>query len=307
MIRLNSNEPFPEALRGGILALGNFDGLHKGHQAVVAEAVRWARAERRPAIFATFEPHPRRFFVPQAPWFRLTSMDQRAELFAAAGADAMLVIAFDAEMAALTGPQWIEQFLHAKLGLAGVVTGEDFTFGSGRSGSAATLAEAGARFGIGARAVPPVLDGDAPVSSTRIRNALQAGDCAEASRLLTRPFAIRGVVQSGDKLGRTIGYPTANLPLWHYLRPKYGIYAVRGRLAGGQMVDGVANLGVRPMFDPPKELLEPHFFAFSGDLYGQEIEVELHHYIRPEQKFDGLDALIAQIGRDCEAARALLA
>lgn len=306
MQRLTSREPIPPALRGGILALGNFDGLHKGHQAVVGEALAWARAEGRPAIFATFEPHPRRFFVPDAPWFRLTSMDQRAELFAAAGADAMLVIAFDAEVAALSGTEWIEQVLHRRLGLGGVVTGEDFTFGARRSGTTATLAEVGGRFGIGARTVAPVMDGDEPVSSTRIRHALEAGDCETATRLLTRPYAIRGVVQPGDQLGRTIGYPTANLPLWHYLRPRYGIYAVRGRLPGGRVVDGVANLGVRPMFDPPKELLEPYFFDFSGDLYGQEIEVELCHFIRPEQKFADLDALTAQIAADCDSARALL-
>jgi riboflavin kinase/FMN adenylyltransferase len=294
-------------MRGAILALGNFDGLHRGHQAVVSEALRWARAEGRPAIFATFEPHPRRFFVPDAPWFRLTSMDQRAELFANAGADAMLAIRFDAAVAALTGAEWIEHFLHGQLGLAGVVTGEDFTFGARRSGTTETLAHVGARFGIGARTVAPVMDGGAAVSSTRIRAALQAGDCATATRLLTRPYAIRGEVQPGDQLGRTIGYPTANLPLGHYLRPAYGIYAVKGRLPGGRVVDGVANLGVRPMFDPPRELLEPYFFDFAGDLYGQEIEVELHHYIRPEQKFAGLDALVAQIGRDCDAARGLLA
>lgn len=307
MLRLDGNDPFPDSLRGGILALGNFDGLHKGHQAVVGEALDWARREGRPAIFATFEPHPRRYFVPDAPWFRLTSMPQRAELFAAAGADAMLVIAFNAAVAALTGPEWIERFLHERLGLAGVVTGEDFTFGTKRSGTTATLAEAGARFGIRARAVAPVMDGAEAVSSTRIRRALEAGDCQTATRLLTRPFAIRGVVGPGDQLGRTIGYPTANLALWHYLRPRYGIYAVKGRLPGGRVVDGVANLGVRPMFDPPKELLEPYFFDFSGDLYGQEIEVELHHYIRGEQKFGDLDALVAQIGRDCTAAKALLA
>jgi len=307
MVRLDSRAPFPDALRGGILALGNFDGMHRGHQAVVAEALAWARAEGRPLIAATFEPHPRRYFVPDTPWFRLTSMEQRAELFAAAGADAMLVIAFDADVAALTGPAWIEGFLHHRLGLAGVVTGEDFTFGTRRSGTTAMLAQVGARFGIRARAVAPVLDGNEPVSSTRIRAALQAGDCETATRLLTRPYAIRGAVQPGDQRGRAIGYPTANLPLWHYLRPRYGVYAVRGRLPGGRLVDGVANLGIRPMFDPPKELLEPYFFDFSGDLYGQEIEVELHHYLRPEQTFSGLDALVAQIARDCDAARAVLA
>lgn len=306
MQRLSTRDAMPEHLRGGILALGNFDGLHLGHQAVVGEALHWARSEGRPAIFATFEPHPRRYFVPDAPWFRLTSIDQRAELFEAAGADAMLVIAFDAEVAAMTGPEWIEQVLHRQLGLAGVVTGQDFTFGSERSGTTATLAALGPALGIGARAIPPVMDGREPVSSTRIRRALQDGDCEMATRLLTRPYAIRGVVQHGDKLGRTIGFPTANLPLWHYLRPRYGIYAVKGRLPGGRMVDGAANLGVRPTFDPPKELLEPYFFDFSEDLYGQEIEVEFHHFLRPEARFDSLDALVEQMKRDCDRAKALL-
>ena len=149
-------------------------------------------------------------------------------------------------------------------------------------------------------------DAEGPVSSSRIRAALKSGDCETAAILLTRPLAIRGVVQDGDKLGRTIGFPTANLPLDQYLRPRYGIYAVRGRLPGGVIRNGAANIGIRPTFDPPKELLEPYFFDFSGDLYGQEIEVEFHHFLRPEAKFDGIDALVAQMERDCDRARELL-
>jgi len=151
-----------------------------------------------------------------------------------------------------------------------------------------------------------MLDG-AVVSSSRIRDALKAGDCETATRLLTRPFAIRGVVQHGDKVGRTIGFPTANLPLGNYLRPHYGIYAVSSRLADGTRLHGAANLGIRPSFDPPKELLEPHFFDWSGDLYGQEIEVAFHHFLRPEAKFDSLDALTQQMLVDCDQARKLLA
>jgi len=152
-----------------------------------------------------------------------------------------------------------------------------------------------------------VMDGVDRVSSSRIRQAVEEGDCATARRLLTRPYAIRGVVQHGDKLGRTIGFPTANLPLWHYLRPRYGIYAVRGKLPDGRVVNGAANVGIRPTFDPPKELLEPYFFDFSGDLYGQEIEVEFHHFLRPEARFDGLDDLVAQMKLDCARAAELLA
>ncbi len=303
MIRLDHRDPMPEPLRGAILALGNFDGFHQGHQAVVGEAVSWARAEGRPAIVATFDPHPMRHFRPDAPPFRLTTLDQREELFAAAGADAMLVFHFDAAMAGMPAPDWAEGMISRHIGAAGIVTGEDFTFGKGRGGNPDLLRERG----VATRTVAAVHDEAGPISSSRIRAALQAGDCETAARLLTRPFAIRGTVQHGDKLGRTIGYPTANLDMGHYLRPRYGIYAVTGRLPDGRIVPGAANLGVRPSFDPPKELLEPYFFDFSGDLYGREIEVALHHFLRPEAKFDTLDALTAQMARDCDEARRLLA
>jgi len=187
-----------------------------------------------------------------------------------------------------------------------VVTGEDFTFGRDRSGNTAVLAEMGARCGIAARTVGPVLAEGLPVSSTRIRAALETGDCATATRLLTRPFTVRGEVIHGDKLGRTIGFPTANVALDHYLRPLYGIYAVRGHLPDGRQLDGAANVGIRPTFDPPKELLEPHFFDFAEDLYCQVIDVAFHAFIRPEAKYDSLDALTAQIAADCAAARELL-
>ena len=302
MIRLDHREPMPEALRGAILALGNFDGFHLGHQAVVGEALRWAKAEGRPGIVATFDPHPMQYFRPDTPPFKLTTLDQRADLFAAAGADAMLVFHFDGAMAGMPAPQWAEGMISRHIGASGIVTGEDFTFGKGRGGNPEVLRERG----VAARTVPPVLDQEGPISSTRIRLALQAGDCETAARLLTRPFAIRGLVQHGDKLGRTIGYPTANLDFGQYLRPRYGIYAVTARLPDGRTVNGAANLGIRPTFDPPKELLEPYFFDFSGDLYGQEIEVALHHFLRPEAKFDSLEALTAQMELDCAEARRLL-
>lgn len=307
MIRLDNLHTVPEAFRGGVIALGNFDGFHQGHQAVVGEAIRWARAEGRPAIVATFDPHPVRLFQPNAEPFRLTTLDQRAELFAEAGAQAMLVLHFDAAMAAMSADAWIEKELAGHLGAVGVVTGEDFTFGRGRGGNPQVLREVGARFGLSSRTVGPVSDAQGTISSSRIRDALKAGDCETATRLLTRPFAIGGPVQHGDKLGRTIGFPTANLELGTYLRPRYGIYAVTGRLPDGREVPGAANLGVRPHFDPPKELLEPHFFDFSEDLYGKEIEVAFHHFIRPEAKFDSLEALTAQIAADCDKARELLA
>lgn len=306
ILRLDSSQPVPESLRGAIIALGNFDGFHRGHQAVVGQAVDWARAEGRPAIVATFDPHPVRFFVPDAPPFRLTTLDQRQELFAAAGADAMLVFHFNAELAGTTAKDFVAKLLVERIGAAAVVTGEDFTFGKARGGNVNVLAELGAPLGLRARAVGAVADGGEVVSSSRIREALHAGDCALATHLLTRPFAIRGAVQHGDKVGRTIGFPTANLALGNYLRPRYGIYAVTAVIPGGQVLHGAANLGIRPSFDPPKELLEPHFFDFSGDLYGQEIEVAFHHFLRPEAKFDSIEALTAQMEADCARARDLL-
>ncbi|WP_174291989.1 bifunctional riboflavin kinase/FAD synthetase [Sphingomonas bacterium] len=307
MERLDGGSTVPPHLAGGIVALGNFDGFHFGHQAVVGAAVARARAEGRPALVATFDPHPVRYFRPDAPPFELTTLDQKQDLFAAAGADAMVVFRFEAALAALAADEFVAARLVGALAAAGVVTGADFTFGRARSGNAEVMAALGEQLGFAAQAVAPVaLDGE-PVSSSRIRAALRAGDTAVATRLLTRPFAIRRVVQHGDKVGRTIGYPTANLDLAGYLRPAYGIYAVRGRLADGRVLAGAANLGIRPSFTPPKELLEPHFFDFAGDLYGQEIEVELVEYLRPEAKFDDLAALTAQMDADCARVRAILA
>jgi riboflavin kinase/FMN adenylyltransferase len=303
MERLDGGSAVPQALRGGIVALGNFDGFHEGHQAVVGRAVARARAERRPILVATFDPHPVRFFKPETPPFRLTSLDQRERLFAAAGADAMIVFRFGAGLAATPAEDFISNNLIALIGAAGVVTGEDFTFGRARGGNVDILAEAGARLGFSVDSVPPVSDGQGPISSSRIRDALEAGDCGTAARLLTRPFAIEGVVEHGDKRGRTIGYPTANIALGPYLRPRFGIYAVRGRLGDGTLLDGAANLGIRPTFEPPRELLEPYFFNFDGDLYGRTVEVELIDFLRPEEKFDSLDALKAQMAADCDEAR----
>lgn len=304
---LDHRERMPPSLRGAVIALGNFDGFHMGHQAVAREAIEWARAEGRPSIIATFDPHPVRFFKPEVPPFRLTTLEQRQEMYLAAGATAMLVFHFDGELAGTSAEDFVKVLLGERLGVASVVTGEDFTFGKGRAGNRAMLEALGREAGIACRAVAPVLDEGQPVSSSRIRDALRAGDPQQAARLLTRPFAIRGVVEHGDKRGREIGYPTANLAIESYLRPRYGIYAVTGRvLATGQELKGAANLGTRPQFDPPKELLEPHFFDFDGDLYGQEIEVAFHHFLRPEAKFDTIDALVAQMDRDCDRARQLL-
>lgn len=306
MIRLDHREPMQQALRGAILALGNFDGFHQGHQAVIGAAVEWARSEGRPAVVATFDPHPMRYFAPDTPPFRLTTLDQREELFAQAGADAMLVFHFDSTLAETTAGRWVEGMVHQRLHVSGVVTGQDYTFGKARSGNTETLRTLARQFGIESRNVPPVHDDVGAISSSRIREALRSGDCATAARLLTRPFAVRGTVQHGDKLGRQIGFPTANIDLGDYIRPRYGIYAVTGTLADGAVLHGAANLGIRPTFNPPKELLEPHFFDFSGDLYGQELEIGFHHFLRPEAKFDTIEELTAQMQRDCDEARKLL-
>jgi riboflavin kinase/FMN adenylyltransferase len=306
MKRLTHDQPIPEELKGAIIALGNFDGFHLGHQAVVGRAVQRGAHERRPVIVATFDPHPVRHFKPDTPPFRLTTLDQREELFAHAGADAMLVFRFGAELASTTAEDFVVKLLGQHLGAAGVVTGDDFSFGKGRGGNVQVLREIGAAHGIIAETVGAVLLDGTRISSGRIREALQAGDPHSAIKQLTRPFAIRSEVIHGDKRGRDFGWPTANMKLGNYLRPAYGVYAVRVRLPDGSEHDGVANLGQRPMFEP-EELLEAHLFDFAGDLYGQQIEVALHHYLRPEARFATHDELIAQIGRDADQAKELLA
>jgi riboflavin kinase/FMN adenylyltransferase len=307
MERLQGGAAVPAQLRGGIVALGNFDGFHRGHQAVVGRAVSRARLDGRPALVATFDPHPMRYFRPESPWFRLTSLEQRERLMLAAGVDAMLVFQFDAEFAAITATDFVADWLARRIGATGVVTGEDFTFGKGRGGDIAALKLVGHANRLSVDTVAPVMEGDRPVSSTWIREALRSGDCETGRRLLTRPFTIEGVVEQGDRRGRTLGYPTANISLGNYLRPRFGVYAVRGRLPDGRTLDGVANLGVRPMFEPPRELLEPHFFGFDGALYGQRLEVELLSFIRDEQVFDDPAALTAQMDRDADEARRRLA
>ena len=307
MQRLTHDQPFPESLRGAIIALGNFDGFHLGHQAVVGRAVQWGAHERRPVIVATFDPHPVRHFKPDTPPFRLTTLDQRERMFAAAGADAMLVFNFGAELASTTAEDFVAKLLAGKFGATGVVTGEDFTFGKGRGGNAAVLRELGAAHGIVAETVAPVLLDGQRISSGGVREALKAADPGTAIRLLTRPFAVEGEVIHGDGRGKELGWPTANMELGNYLRPAYGIYAVRVHLDDGSEHDGVASLGVRPMFDPPQELLEAVLFDFDGDLYGRTIEVALHHYLRPEAKFDSIEALMAQMDQDAAEARRLLA
>ena len=296
----------PEALRGSIVALGNFDGFHLGHQAVVRRAIDRAFHERRPAVVATFDPHPVIFFKPDVPPFRLTTLDQRQALFDHAGADAMLVFEFGAALASMDAEAFVAEVLVDQIGAAGVITGDDFSFGKGRTGDPALLRALGERHGLAAEAVPQVLLDGQRISSGRIREALVDGDTGTATHMLSRDFAIEGVVQRGDARGRELGFPTANVTLGDYQRPRYGVYAVRVTLDDGTEHPGVANLGVRPTFQPPQELLEAYLFGFDGDLYGRRIEVALHAYIREERKFGDLDGLVAQMREDEAAARRLL-
>lgn len=288
------------------MALGNFDGFHAGHQAVIGTARDWAHRLGRPALVASFDPHPARLFQPDVPPFALSTIQQRARWFHGFGMDGAVVMPFDFGLAALSAEEFVTEWLVQRLGVAGVVTGGDFTFGKGRSGTVADLERLGLAHGFAARVVGAVQDGGGTISSTRIRGYLRGGQPGHAADLLTRPFAIEAQVEHGAKLGRQLGFPTANMRLGDYVRPAYGVYAVRVMLPSGERVDGVANLGIRPMIDPPEELLETWLMDWSGDLYGQTLSVELVAYLRPEMKLDGLEALKAQIARDAEDARAAL-
>ncbi|MBZ6377340.1 riboflavin biosynthesis protein RibF [Pacificimonas flava] len=307
MKRIFMDDPLPRSLTGGVAALGNFDGFHAGHQAVVGEARYRARAKDGPSLVITFDPHPVRLFKPDMPPMALTTIDQRLDYFERFGIDGAVVLRFDREMAAMEPKAFVRDVLADRLSLSGVVTGDDFTFGARASGTIDDLRRLGEAAEIDAATVSAVngIHGHR-ISSTKIREALREGDCDAAARMLTRPFTIRAEVEHGAKLGRTLGTPTANMRLGTYVRPKYGVYAVRGCLPSGECLDGVANLGVRPMIDPPVELLESWFFDWEGDLYGQTIDVELIAYLREERKLDGLEALKEQIARDAEAAKAAL-
>jgi riboflavin kinase / FMN adenylyltransferase len=303
---ITNGDALPAALRGGMVALGNFDGFHAGHQAVVGAARDWARKLGRPALVASFDPHPARLFQPDVPAFSLSTIEQRAEWLRDFGMDGAVVMPFNRALAALSAEEFVAEWLVTRLGVAGVVTGGDFTFGRGRSGSVTDLERLGLAHGFAARVVDAVQDGAGTISSTRVRALLRDARPGMAAELLTRPFTIRGVVEHGAKLGRTLGFPTANMAIGDYVRPAYGVYAVRVVLPNGQRVDGVANLGIRPMIEPPVELLETWLMDWSGDLYGQKLDVQLVAYLRPEMKLNGLDALKAQIAADAEAARRML-
>jgi riboflavin kinase/FMN adenylyltransferase len=292
----------PREARGATVALGNFDGVHLGHAHLV-RAAHGARPDLKLAVL-TFEPHPRELFRPDDPPFRLSLSAERAAALHALGVGVVYELAFTAAFSRLTAAQFIDDVLHRGLGAAHLACGPDFAFGNRRGGGTDLLGARAEALGMGLTQVPPLTDAQGPLSSTRIRRALQDGYPERATAALGRPWAIRGVVAHGDKRGRTIGYPTANLALGRHLEPARGVYAVRAQLADGRVVDGVANIGRRPtVSDGMESRLEAHLFDFDGDLYGQEITVSLLAYLRAEEKFASFDALRAQITRDAEAAR----
>ncbi|WP_259782288.1 bifunctional riboflavin kinase/FAD synthetase [Aestuariispira ectoiniformans] len=298
----------PSSAKGGVVVIGNFDGVHRGHQAVIGQAADLAEAVKAPLVVLTFEPHPRSYFRPDDTPFRLTPFQNKAHHLEALDVDVLVALDFGAELAGMEAEDFVRQILVAGLDAAHVVVGYDFCFGKGRTGTPDKLREWG---GFPVTTISPVASADEEVySSTRIRDYLRTGRPGLAAALLGRPFEIEGEVNTGRQLGRTIGFPTANVGLDDYLRPLYGVYAVRLGLEQGDghvgWYDAIANLGNRPTVDGVQEQLEVHIFDFDQDLYGKVVRVALIEFIRPEQKFDGLEALKAQIEEDCHVARRIL-
>ena len=298
----------PDKLKNAVVAIGNFDGVHRGHQAVLALTKDIARTESRPAIVMTFEPHPRNYFAPDKPVFRLTSKSQKSLLLQELGLNGSVVVAFDKALANTTAEDFVARILVNELRVGRVVTGYNFHFGKARQGTPAYLQEAGERFGFDITTVPSFDDeGGQSISSSRIREALASGNVSEAAGLLGYRWNVEGKVQQGKKLGRTLGFPTANLVLPEYTRLTNGIYAVRVRRHDGSLHDGVASFGRRPTFDNGTELFETFLFDFDDDLYGENISVSLFGYLRGEEKFSSAEALVEQMKKDESEARALLA
>jgi riboflavin kinase / FMN adenylyltransferase len=298
--------PSGHALRGAVVAIGNFDGVHRGHQAVIATARKRAAMLGRPAAALTFEPHPRRLFRPQEPLFRLTDERNKLRLLASTGLDGAIVLRFDAALAALSADDFVERILLDRLAIAAATIGFDFHFGANRSGSPDYLAAAGARHGFAVDIVPRFEDNGRRISSGPIRAALADGHVADAAEMLGFPWFVSSEVAHGDKRGRELGYPTANLRLDPTCALRHGIYAVRVDI-GGRRYDGVASFGRRPMFDIGTVLLEVFLFDFSADLYGQLIDVAFIDWIRPEIKLDTIDDLVRRMDEDSRIARTALA
>jgi riboflavin kinase / FMN adenylyltransferase len=294
------------SLRGAVVAIGNFDGVHRGHRAVIGAALDRARALGKRAAVLTFEPHPRDFFNPADKLFRLTDAPTKLRLLAATGLDGAIVLTFDAALASLTAEEFVERILVERFAISGAVIGFNFHFGVGRTGSPDFLAAEGARHGFVVDVVPPLQEGHQIVGSRPIREALAAGEVDKAADLLGYPWFVSGEVIHGDKRGRQLGFPTANLRLQASCGLRHGIYAVRVNL-GGRRFDGVANFGRRPMFDTGAVLLEVFLFDFSGDIYGQSIDVAFIAWLRAEAKFASIDELTRQMQDDARLARQRLA
>jgi len=294
-------------LRGAAVALGAFDGVHRGHQTVIASAREAAERLGVPLGVVSFDPHPRRLFQPDAAPFRLMTANQMAKALEPLGVDILYLIPFDAELAAMSDEAFARQVLFQGLGITHAAVGFDFTYGKGRSGSAEGLRKHGQQMGFSVSVSERLDDASGlKLSSSAVREALKAGDMDRAATILSRPFAIEGTVIHGDKRGRTIGVPTANIGMGDYMRPAYGVYATRTRLPDGRVVNGVANLGIRPMYEIEVPLLEVWLLDFEGSLYDQTVDTELVAYLRGEMKFDSLEELKLQIDKDAAAARAAL-
>jgi riboflavin kinase/FMN adenylyltransferase len=303
---IRDTTPEEEIVKGSVVALGNFDGVHLGHRAVISAAVDMARKLKKPAFAVTFEPHPRHFFSPHTPQFWLTDETAKLRLLARTGLDAAVVMTFDAARAGTSAQDFINHDLIGRLGVSGISVGYDFHFGKGRGGSPSLLASEAPRLGIEVHIQPHVDVLDRPVSSSAIRMALAEGQIADATAMLGAPWFITGEVIHGEKRGRDLGYPTANIRLDKNCGLRHGIYAVRvGR--GTERFDGVASFGRRPTFDNGAPLLEIFLFDFKGDLYGQALDVAFISFIRDELKFDGIEPLIRQMDDDSTKARAALA
>ena len=293
-------------LRRPVIAIGNFDGVHRGHRAVIDTAIGRAHPHHRPAAALTFEPHPRSYFEPDAHSFRLTSEAAKMRLLAATGLDGAVVLTFDARLAELSAERFVEEILVQRLHISGAVIGFNFHFGKQRKGSPEFLEAQGATHGFTVDVVPPFMLAGRRVSSGAIRDALAAGRIGEATELLGYPYFVTAQVVHGDKRGRELGYPTANLRLPADCGLKHGVYAVRVGV-GGVRYGGVANFGRRPMFDTGAVLLEVHLFDFKGDLYGAALDVAFVAWIRPEMNFDGIEELIRRMDDDSRHARTALA
>lgn len=296
----------PASCQHGVVALGNFDGVHLGHQAILNYARTLARTQHKPLAAMVFEPHPREFFNPAGPKLRIYPIRRKYELLRDAGIETLYALRFNDTLAKTNAAEFVSEILVRALAVDHVVTGYNFLFGHQRSGDKEFLNESAQRHGFQFTAHEPVCDAlGTPVSSSRIREFLRAGDTASASTLLGRPYAICGRVRHGDKRGRQLGFPTANILAEGLFLPRFGVYAIAATLADGSRHHGVANLGLRPSFDTQAPRLEAHLFDFNGDLYNQHISVELIAHLRDEQKFSALAELTAQITRDSESARNL--